>query len=160
MSDYSMGYYGGNDDYAAMYEEQDPYEEQPPQRQRGGQGLRNYAQGVAKENADLKRRLQEQEDAIRDLMANGQQPAGGAPQTTGSQPGGSQMLARPFASDAEQMQYQHLLSQGAMPAAPMGSQAEQVARIQNAQSPQELMDYLRSQGNTQGMQSYNGQGWQ
>src|SRR5258705_4185884 len=143
---YSMGYYGGENDYAAMYEEQEEQYEEPQPRQRGGQGLRNYAQRVDAENQDLKRRLREQEDAIRDLMANGPQSAGGAPQTTGPQQGGQPHAPR--MTDAEQMQYQHMVSTGAVQtAAPMGSEAEMVARIKSTQSPEELEALLASQGN-------------
>lgn len=157
--DYGMGYgygSGGGYDADAEYEEQDQYEEQPQQRQRQtGKGLRAYAQRVNKENQDLKRRLAEVEEANRDLM--GQDPQmPGAPQNGGPQAGGQRPL---FASDAEAMQFQHMLAQGVVGVAPsMGTQAEQIARIRNARSPEELTEYLRSQGTPLG-QNYEGMGY-
>ncbi|MEV6049729.1 hypothetical protein [Streptomyces sp. NPDC052107] len=153
---YSMGYYDGNE-YADEYEEQDQYEEQPPQRQRrDGQGLRAYAQKVQRENAALKEKLREQEDAIRDLMGGqSPQPAGGAPQNILTQQPHSPRLTQ-----AEMMQMQRMQEMGVVGvAAPMGTDREQAARIQNAQSPQELMDYLQSQGNQNGTGNYQGMGY-
>lgn len=151
-----MGYYDGN----SYNEEPDEYEveeePQPRQRQSGGQGLRNYAQRVDRENQDLKRRLAMLEEANRDLLGDSSHSPGYAPQN-GPQAGGNPHS--PILTAEEQQQYSRLLAQGAMPAAPSGSDAEQIARIRNAESPEALMAYLRSQGNTLGTQSYNGQGW-
>ncbi|MEV7362765.1 hypothetical protein [Streptomyces sp. NPDC091299] len=151
---YGMGYYGGGDDgwNADPYEEQDQFEEQPQPRRRGGQSLRSYAQGVQAENAELKRKLREAEEAIQDLVGDGSQqgpgyaPQNGVPQSTVS-PEGIQAM-------------QSMQQVGAQGAPPMGSDREMANRIQNAVSPEELMAILRSQGNMNGTQSYNGQGWQ
>ena len=147
MSEYSMGYYGGDaDDYttADAYE----YERQRQQNAPRTPGLRQHLNAITRENATLKKQLDEQKAMLQELMEGDSQPgtpAGGMP---------------PLMTQAEQADYQHMLSQGtAQVAAPMGTQAEQIARIRNAKSPDELMEYLRSQGNTNGTQSYNGQGF-
>lgn len=155
-----MGYYGGGDGYNADggYEEQDDY--QPPQRQRrDGQGLRAYAQRVQAENAALKEQLREREEALRDLMGQAPQGAGNAPQANGSQPGGYQHPRSPMLTPEEQMQMQRMVEMGVMAAPPQGTQAEQITRMRNAQSPQELMEYLRSQGNANGTGNYQGMGY-
>ncbi|MGW4991884.1 hypothetical protein ACWEQ3_30230 [Streptomyces mirabilis] len=150
MSDYSMGYYGFSDDEYEIVEEEVPPQRQAPK----SPGLRSHLRAITKENAEMKKQLEEQKAMLQELMSE-ENPAAG-----GFQSGGRQGVARPFASDAEQMQYQRLQQMGAMPAAPMGSEAEAIARIRNAKSPEELMEFLRSQGNTQGSQSYNGMGYQ
>ncbi|WP_339128808.1 hypothetical protein WJM95_07675 [Streptomyces sp. f51] len=156
---YDMGYYGGGYGFDAdPYEEQEEQEEQPQPRKSGGQGLRSYAQRVDRENQDLKRRLAELEDANRDLLGGSPHSPGNAPQNGGPQPERRPILATPFASDAEQMQYHHMLSQGNMSAHPAGSEAEQIARIRNARNAEELTEYLRSQGSQIG-QSYDGMGF-
>lgn len=162
MSDYSMSYFGGGDYGADPYEGYEVVEEEEPQpRKRGGQGLRNYAQRVDAENQDLKRRLAELEEANRDLLGQNPQSPGYAPQNgqqAVGQPERRPMTHTPFASDAERMQYQYLLSQGSMAAAPMGSEAEMVARIRNARTPEELTELIRSQGGQIG-QNYEGMGY-
>ncbi|KUJ38964.1 hypothetical protein ADL25_22280 [Streptomyces sp. NRRL F-5122] len=158
---YGMGYYGGGGAYGGFdpdeYEEQQ-IEEQPQQRQRGGQGLRAYAQRVQAENAELKARLQEAEEANRDLLGQGPQGTGYAPQNILTQQNGNPRS--PILTQEEMMQMQRLQEMGVQAAPPLGSDREMANRIQNAASPEELMDILRSQGNTNGTQSYNGQGWQ
>jgi hypothetical protein len=159
--DYSggFGYYGQDpDEYADEYEEQE--EPQPQPRKRGGQGLRAYAQSVDKENQTLKAKLREQEEAIRDLMANGPQAAGVAPQGTGPQQNIMQNGHSPRLTQEEMLQAQRMQEMGRLGVSPSaGTQAEQIARIRNASSPEELTEYLRSQGATQMGQSYEGMGY-
>lgn len=142
----SMGYYGAG--YAAEYEEQDEYE--PPQRQQSAPrspGLRSHIRAITTENKALKKELEDQKAALAELMeGDGHQPSHGAP--------------TPRLTDAERLQYERMQAMGVVGvAAPAGTQAEQIARINAARSPEELMDYLRSQGNTSGTGSYNGMGY-
>lgn len=144
-----MGYFGGGDSYGAdEYEEQDYYQP-PPQRQNTPRspGLRAAMRQMASENKALKQELETQKAMLQELME------GDAPQLSQ----GSRPVSR--LTDAEQLQMEHMVSTGAMAAPPMGSQAEQIARIRNARSPQELADYLRSQGNTNGTMNYEGMGY-
>ncbi|WP_432020422.1 hypothetical protein [Streptomyces sp. 1222.5] len=160
--DYGMGYGGGGydaDEYDEQ-EQQDQYEEQPPQRQRrDGQGLRAYAQRVQKENADLKEKLRAQEEALRDLVGQAPQSAGFAPQNTGPQ-GGYPHPRSEMITPEQQMQISRMQEMGVLgTAAPLGTEREQAVRIQNAKSPQELLDYLASQGNQHGTGNYQGMGY-
>ncbi|MFF4306997.1 hypothetical protein [Streptomyces sp. NPDC001601] len=160
--DYGMGYgYDSGSAYDADAEDFERYEEEPqmPSQRRGGQSLRNYAQRVDAENQDLKRRLKELEEANRDLLGNGPQSPGNAPQNGGPQPDGYQSIRSAGGlTQAEQQAYRVMQQSGAMTAPPMGSEAEQIARIRNAKSPDELTEYLRSQtGST--VTNYEGQGF-
>ncbi|WP_367325354.1 hypothetical protein [Streptomyces sp. HUAS ZL42] len=148
---FDMGYYG-SDPYgdAAEYEE---FEEQPQQRQRNAPrspGLRAHMKAISAENKALKKQLDEQKAMLQELMegdSSPQQPnAGGHPRS-------------PLLTPEEQMQYQRMISIGAVHAAPpMGSQQEQINAIRNTKNPQELIDYLRSQGSTIGT-NYEGMGY-
>lgn len=148
------GYYA-DADYQQLYEEQEEedFDPQPQQRRNAPRspGLRAHMKQITAENKALKKQLDEQKQMLQELMDDGSSAAGGAP-------GGPPVQARPFASDAEQMQYQHMLSQGAMAAPPSGSQAEQINAIRSAKSPDELVAYLRSQGSAVG-QNYEGMGF-
>ncbi|MFD9584493.1 hypothetical protein ACFWBM_07380 [Streptomyces sp. NPDC059980] len=149
MSDYSMGYFGGG--YAYDGDEYEEFEEQPQQRQQNAPkspGLRAHMKAITTENKQLKQELEEQRAALAELMEGD----------------GSQMFQpgppRTAVSDAEVMQMQRMQSMGAFgTAAPSGSQAEQVSRIRNAKSPDELMEYLRSQGSVHGTMNYDGMGY-
>lgn len=144
--------YGGDGYFVdADEEEQDEYyEELPQQRQRNAPktpGLRAHLKSISAENKALKKQLDEQKAMLAELMeADGPQLSNGAYPNSRLTP-------------EEQMQIAHLQSMGAMGAAPSGSVADQIQRINAAKSPQELEEYLRSQGNTNGTQSYQGQGY-
>lgn len=73
-----------------------------------------------------------------------QQPADTSAQGTGAQPGGAPASTVPAEGQAALQQMQQM---GQMAAPPAGSDAEQIAIMRNAQTPEALMQYLQSQGN-------------
>ncbi|MET7720082.1 hypothetical protein [Streptomyces mirabilis] len=153
---YDMGYYGGGDGFDA--DEYEIIEEEPQQRRRSGQGqgLRAWSQRVQAENADLKRRLAEMEDATRDLLGSSPQAAG-APQNNIMQAGGNPHS--PILTQAEMQQLQRYQSMGMYGAPNQGSEAEMISRINNAKNADELTEYLRSQGMNNTLPNYNGTGY-
>ncbi|MFJ9245583.1 hypothetical protein [Streptomyces sp. NPDC101776] len=148
MSDYSMSYYstGGvfDDDEPYGYEE----EPQPQQNAPRSPGLRAHVKAITAENRQLKKELEEQKAALMELME------GDSPQASNAYPNSR-------LTQAEILQLTRMQEAGAVGvAAPMNTQLELISRIQNATSPQELMDFLHSQGNTNSTQSYQGMGYQ
>lgn len=147
--DPSMGYYGGSFDADDEYEEQDDY--QPPQqRQRNAPkspGLRQHMKAITQENRQLKKELEDSKAALMELME------GDSPQASnGAYP-------RSTLTDAERLQVERMQSMGVLGvASPSGTQAEQISRINNARTPQELTEYLRSQGSVIGT-NYEGMGY-
>ncbi|MFI1044991.1 hypothetical protein ACH4U3_04120 [Streptomyces griseoruber] len=141
-----MGYYDGNDYAADEYEE---YEEPQQRQQPRSPGLRAHLKAITAENKALKKELESQKAALQELME------GESPQLSRDTyaPNSSTLTAE------EQMQIQRMQSMGTLGvAAPAGTQAEQVQRIRAAKSPDELMEYLRSQGSGIGM-NYEGMGY-
>lgn len=70
-----------------------------------------------------------------------------APPSSNGQPqqqGGAPASTVPAEGQAAMQQLQQM---GGMAAAPQGTEAEQMAQIRNAQSPEALMQYLQQQGN-------------
>ncbi|MEU3981782.1 hypothetical protein AB0F77_17060 [Streptomyces sp. NPDC026672] len=144
---YGMGYYDGNEYDADEYEE---FEEAPPQQQRNAPrspGLRAHVKAITAENVALKRELESQKAMLQELME------GDAPQISQSPYPNSRLTPE------EIMQYQRMQSMGAVGAAPpAGTQEEQIRQIRAAKSPEELTQYLRSQGSMTGM-NYTGVGY-
>lgn len=150
---WDMGYYGGNDGYGA---DDDGYDfEEPPQQQRAAPrspGLRSHMRAITAENKALKKELEEQKAALAELMEG----------DTSIQPqaAGYQHPRSPLLTPEEIANYQRMVNTGAVQAAaPAGTEAELVSRIRNAESPDALMEVLRSQGNTMGTANYNGMGY-
>jgi len=146
--DPSMGYYGGDAD--DEYEEQDDY--QPPQRQQRNApkspGLRAYMKQQANEIKALKRQVEQQQSMLGELLEGGDSPqlSQGVPQSR--------------LTDAEQQQMQRMMAMGVLGVAgPQGTQNEQINAIRAARSPEELTNYLRSQGSVTGTDNYSGMGY-
>jgi len=72
------------------------------------------------------------------------QPGVTTPPGQSQQQGGGPASTVPAEGQAAMQQLQQM---GNMAAAPAGSEAEQMAQINNAQDPQALMNYLQTQGN-------------
>ncbi len=72
------------------------------------------------------------------------QPGVTTPQGQPQQQGGAPASTVPAEGQAAMQQLQNM---GGMAAPPQGSEAEQMAQINNAQDPAALMQYLQSQGN-------------
>ncbi|WP_458246328.1 hypothetical protein [Streptomyces sp. MAI_2237] len=143
-----FGYYGGDPD---EYEQDDEdFEPQPQQRRNAPRspGLRAHMKAITAENRQLKKELEEQKAALAELMEGETlQPSQGA-------------YPNSRLTQEEQLQIQRMQEQGVVGvAAPAGTQAEQIRQIRNAETPDALMAYLRSQGNSAGTQSYNGMGY-
>ncbi|MGW5475424.1 hypothetical protein [Streptomyces sp. NPDC004008] len=150
---YGMGYYDGNEYEADEYEE---FEEQPQQRQPAPRSpqLRQYVKQMASENKALKKQLDEQKAMLQELMDDNSSTSGF------QQQGGYANPRSPRLTPEEQMQVQRMQEMGVVGVAPpMGTEREQAARIQNAKSPEELMEYLRTQGNANGTGNYQGMGY-
>ncbi|MET8534023.1 hypothetical protein ABZV67_19295 [Streptomyces sp. NPDC005065] len=146
---YDMSYYGSDGGYESGEYEPDQYEE-PQQRQQNAPrspGLRAHVKQLTSDNKALKQQVQDQAAALAELMGDD------SPQQAASQPPTSRL------TQAEQMQYSRLQEMGVMGAPPMGSDAEQARRVRSCKSPEELAEYLVSQGNTLGTMSYQGMGY-
>lgn len=144
-----MGYFGGGDGYDADDDEYG-YEEPSQRQQRNtprSPGLRAYMKQQAQEIKALKKQVEEQQAMLGELLE-------------GDSPQSSQGVPHSRLTPEEQLQMQRMQEQGVVGvAAPAGTQAEQIARINAARSPQELTDYLASQGNQTGTGNYNGMGY-
>ncbi|MFG3205001.1 hypothetical protein [Streptomyces sp. NPDC048192] len=142
---YGMGYYDGNEYDADEYEEQDQYEEQPQQRQRNAPrspGLRQAMRQLNAENQQLKRELDETKAMVQELVDDEAATRNRLFQQQSGHP------RSPRLTQEEMQQMQRMQEMGVLGvAAPMGTQREQAARIQNCKTPEELMAYLQSQGN-------------
>lgn len=169
-----MGYYDGGmyddlDDQGQQVQQQQPAQQKNP--------LRDHLNKVESQNADLQKQLsqllakQRQTEVADALQAKGYDRAaaglyGGEPEKldewlTNFGPLLNKQSALTPGSDATQQgqapastvpadgqaQMQQLQQMGGMAAAPSGSEAEQIAQMRNAQSPEQLMQFLQGQGN-------------
>ncbi len=139
-----MSYYNGSDYDADEYED---YEE--PQRQRSAPrtpGLRAAMKAMRSEIAALKKERDELKSMNDELMEDSSQPSQGT-------------YPRSTLTQAEQLQVQRLQEMGVLGvSAPSGTQAEQIAQMNQCRNAQELQDYLRSQGAPLA-QNYSGMGY-
>lgn len=145
--------------------------------QQGGNPLRDHLKQVERQNDDLRKQVEalvahQRQNAVADaLQAKGYDR--GAASLYGGDPAkldewltsNGQYLAKPSDTSGQgqaqgqgaaaastvpadgQAALQQLQGMGNQAAAPQGSDAEAIAQMRNAQSPEQLMQYLNSQGN-------------